>query len=169
MKRAEDIRKGALFETGGSASRPPGFNAVAPRFAFETGASAARPESRHLSRRSSCFPAALYPPLRYTKRIPNPVALVKPDISLANKSGQLDVLPTGLRNTPPVFSSPDCARKRSPRQRNVTALVARRRNRALLLLRRNACAPRRIQVRGLRPVPVRLLRQRPLQPSRALQ
>ena len=47
-----------------------------------------------LSRCSSCFPAALYPPLRPPKRTLLDGCPATPDNSLANKTGQVHLLPT---------------------------------------------------------------------------
>jgi hypothetical protein len=51
-----------------------------------------------LSRCSSRFPAALYPPLRHSKAYPMTMARGNSGQSLAYKSGQLQMLPTAVRD-----------------------------------------------------------------------
>ena len=50
-----------------------------------------------LSRCSSCFPAELYPPLRFPKRTLWDGCPATPDNSLAIKTGQVHLLPTAAR------------------------------------------------------------------------
>jgi hypothetical protein len=57
--------EGGFAPPGGSASRPPGFNAVGPEWPSLAGGASSPPQPfRRLGRCSSCFPAELYPPPR---------------------------------------------------------------------------------------------------------